>query len=126
MLRDGAKARQRFPKRYRLLQPAAFAAVLRQGRKRRDQCFTVFVSINGLPCARLGVVVSRKVSAKATVRNRVKRHIRESFRRQQDELRGIDTVVIAQAHAATADAATLRASLERHWISIIERCEDSL
>ena len=50
--------------------------------------------------ARLGITASRKVGS-AVVRNRVKRRIREWFRRAgQARLVGLDVVVIARASAA--------------------------
>ncbi len=113
------------PKLYRLLRPAAFSAVLRGGCKTRDNHFTVFVLANTLPNLRLGLVVSRKVSLRAVVRNSVKRQIRESIRRHQRLLKGLDLVVIAQPTAARADGSVLRASLQQHWAGIIEKCEES-
>lgn len=125
MTRAFAYAREGLPKHYRLLRPADFSTVLRHGRKTRDRMFAVFAKPNGLPHVRIGLVVSRKVSFKAVVRNRVKRHMRESARRHHDTLKGVDLVVIAQGPAAAAEPAELRTSLERHWISIIEQCRDS-
>ena len=50
--------------------------------------------------ARLGITASRKVG-NAVTRNRVKRRIREWFRRGgRDLLAGLDVVVIARASAA--------------------------
>lgn len=72
---------------------------------------------------RAGLVVSRKVARSAVARNRIKRHVRESVRHAQSRLTGLDIVVVAQPSAAGAEAAQLRASLERHWISIIAQCK---
>jgi ribonuclease P protein component len=120
-----ARAHEGLPKRYRLLRPANFQAVLRRGEQTRDRLFTVYASQNALAHMRFGLVVSRKASPKAVVRNRLKRHVREAARRHQQQLRGLDVVVVAKSAAATAAPDMLRASLERHWISIIERCKDS-
>ena len=43
--------------------------------------------------ARLGILMSRKVSHRANVRNRVKRCIREAFRLEQRGLAAIDILV---------------------------------
>ena len=43
--------------------------------------------------ARLGILVSRKHSAAATERNRLKRCIREAFRLEQEKLGAIDLLV---------------------------------
>jgi len=42
---------------------------------------------------RLGILISRKHARKATVRNGIKRCIREAFRLEQEKLGGIDLLV---------------------------------
>jgi ribonuclease P protein component len=60
--------------------------------------------------ARLGILVSRKHSAKATVRNRIKRSIREAFRLERQRLGSLDVLVRApyQARPGPAMIARLR------------------
>ena len=43
--------------------------------------------------ARLGLLVSRRHAARAVVRNRIKRCIREAFRLEQDKLGALDMLV---------------------------------
>jgi ribonuclease P protein component len=63
------------------------------------------------PAPRLGVTASRKVGG-AVVRNRVKRSIREWFRRSRARFEGdVDIVVIARPGAACLDCGSLRAEL---------------
>ena len=63
--------------------------------------------------ARLGVTVSRKVG-NAVVRNRVKRRIREWFRRDGQALvAGRDVVVIARSSAAQLTSAEASTQLSR-------------
>lgn len=69
------------------------------------------------PQGRLGVTVSRKVG-NAVVRNRVKRRIREWFRREgAQQAPGLDLVVIARPPAARlasgATSIALNALIER-------------
>jgi ribonuclease P protein component len=62
---------------------------------------------SGHHASRLGVTVSKKVG-NAVVRNRVKRWIRESYRRL-NRIEGADVVVIAKPNAAQSSfAATAR------------------
>ena len=105
------------PKSRRLRSGLELREVSRAGRRIRDSLFSVHTRANSLGHARLGLTVSRKVSRKAVIRNRIKRCIRESFRHIQDKLGGLDVVVIAQPDSGAADAAALRESLQRHWIN---------
>lgn len=66
-----------------------------------------FVS-NGLPDSRCAVVVSTRVSKKATVRNRIKRRIAEILRLNFDKIRsGYDVVCYASARAVDVEYAEL-------------------
>ena len=120
-----ARARRGLPKRYRLLRPANFSTVLDHHCRTRDAIFTIYGKPNGLGHLRLGLVVSRKVSLKAVVRNHLKRLVRESARHHQQQLSGMDLVVIAQHGASAALAPVISTSLEHHWTSIIGRCKES-
>ena len=65
--------------------------------------------------ARLGLAVSKKNCRRAVGRNRLKRIIRESFRRHKEMLEGLDIVVLNQAATHRADNKKLFDSLHRHW-----------
>ena len=80
------------------------------------------VRSNDLGHARLGITVSRRVSPKAVIRNRVKRVVRESFRMQQEQLKGLDVVVVARPPAAGPDRTVLREALQRHWKKAQKSC----
>jgi len=77
--------------------------------------FTVLYRPNGTRTARLGLAIGKKNCRTSTGRNRLKRVIRESFRRRKEQLNGIDIVVINQAAAANSSNKTLFESLEKHW-----------
>jgi len=70
---------------------------------------------NGLAHPRLGLAISKKVLRRAVDRNLLKRVIRESFRHHQQELVGLDVVVLARSHCRSASRRQLRGSLARHW-----------
>jgi ribonuclease P protein component len=82
--------------------------------------FLVVFCVNNRGSARLGIAVSRKVSKRAVVRNRIKRQIRESFRLNKNLLMGMDCVVVAKQAAALTENPALRTSLDTHWRKISE------
>jgi ribonuclease P protein component len=92
--------------------------VFEKAGRSRDKLFTVLCRPNDEDVARLGLAISKKHCRRATVRNRVKRAIRESFRQHQVLLAGLDIVVINNPAAAGADKPTLAESLDSHW----QRC----
>lgn len=98
--------------------------MFRHGCKTRDSYFTVFAKPSVTGHARLGLAVSRRTAPTAVARNRIKRQTRESFRRQQALLAGLDVVVVAQPAARTAAPAALRAALEQHWLKVTRKCKE--
>jgi len=65
--------------------------------------------------ARLGLAISRRQARRAVDRNRLKRLVRESFRRHGDLLHGLDLVVMNRPGAQQRDNRELFRSLELHW-----------
>lgn len=93
-----ARTGQGFPKAARIRRRREFLSLGRTGERRRTESF-IFLSqaTAGLP--RLGLTVSRKVGS-AVVRNRLKRRVREVFRRHPDRPRfHNDVVAIAKVGA---------------------------
>jgi ribonuclease P protein component len=74
------------------------------GRKIHTDSFLVFVSPQSEPGpARIGITASRKLGG-AVVRNRVKRLVREAFRRHSLLFpAGLDVVFIAKKHAVEVE-----------------------
>ena len=114
-----------FPRTARLLQPTEFSHVFQNGTRSSDACFVVLTCGSGAVAARLGLAVAKKAVAEATQRSRIKRTVRESFRRQRAGLPAVDFVVQARAAAGHRDNAELRASLDWHWQEVIKRCRAS-
>ncbi|TFG94836.1 MAG: ribonuclease P protein component [Myxococcales bacterium] len=88
----------------RLLRSSEYSKVGREGRRVAEPAFVLLVSTRedagDDPVQRLGITMSRKVGP-AVVRNRVKRRVREWFRRTRPMFRsGIDVVVIGRSAAA--------------------------
>lgn len=83
-----------FPRQERLRLKRDFDRVFREGLSLQSDLFTVIYLKNGLDFNRIAIVVRKKLG-KAHDRNRMKRWVRESYRRMKPELpRGYDIVVI--------------------------------
>ena len=97
-----------------------------QGRRRHGAWCTVFVVANELGRSRLGITVTRKVGA-AVVRNRVKRRLREIYRRwdERTKLPAVDIVVHAKPQAREASYVELRTEVERFLRSILNGGSES-
>jgi len=99
-----------FPKAARVRRRWEYLAIGRRGRRRHAPHFVVLTTPRSGP-ARLGVTVSRKVGD-AVVRNRVKRRVRELFRRDPARLvPGHDVVVIARSGAGALETAEIAREL---------------
>lgn len=99
----------RFPAAARVRAKADYARVFEQARRTADPLL-VLHRVSGESPARLGLAVSRKVSTRAVVRNRIKRTLREQFRLLRTQLMPGDCVVVARSGAAAATSAQLRAA----------------
>ena len=77
----------------RLADKADFERLLREGSKRSRSGYTFFTSMREAGPPRLGIVITRKHAARATVRNGIKRCIREAFRLEQAGLGALDVLV---------------------------------
>lgn len=86
-----------YPKRLRLRRRREYLAVQRSIHRVVTPHFIVYGRHNGGRETRLGITASRKVG-KAHARNRVKRLVREAFRRHRTGLpKGVDLVMVARA-----------------------------
>jgi ribonuclease P protein component len=90
--KDG-RARFGFGADVRLSTSAEYEHLLRHGTKRSRSGYTFYLSRRAEGPPRLGILISLKHAAKATVRNRIKRCIREAFRMEQAGLGSLDLLV---------------------------------
>ena len=90
---DSKRARFGLGLEKRLASKADFERLLREGTRRSRSGYTFFMAARAEGPPRLGILISRKHAAKATVRNRIKRCIREAFRLEQSGLGAIDVLV---------------------------------
>ena len=77
----------------RLTQKAEFETLLRHGARHSLEGYTIYVARRTGGTARLGMLISRKHSPRAVVRNGIKRCIREAFRLERERLGSIDILV---------------------------------
>lgn len=97
-----------FPRAARILRPADYRRLYKEGRKAGSKRFVMFGIRNDLGRHRLGITVSRKVGS-AVVRNRIKRLFREVFRKSCREIPGqLDFVINAKRECVGAGYADLR------------------
>jgi ribonuclease P protein component len=97
----GAGLHQRLGRSQRLRARSGFLLVQQNGRRIPGQTLVLYAmrrSDGSSHASRLGITVSKKVG-NAVVRNRVKRWIRESYRRLE-RIQDADVVVIAKPLAA--------------------------
>lgn len=99
----------------RLPDRAAFVRVFAGARASRDRHFTVLYRNNGGGPARLGLAIAKKNCRRAVARNRLRRLVRESFRLHQQQLDGLDIVVMNKPGAEKAANRRLFDSLAAHW-----------
>lgn len=93
VLEEAKRARFGFGADRRLAKKTDFERLLREGSRRTRSGYTFFVSMRAAGPPRLGILITRKHAAKATVRNRIKRCIREAFRLEQGALGALDVLV---------------------------------
>ena len=89
--------RYSFTKSQRLLKPKEFQQVFEQQRKQFFRGIVVYYAKSPKPCSRIGLVVAKRHFKQAIVRNRIKRHMRESFRLNASLPEHYDMVLIATA-----------------------------
>lgn len=86
---------QFFLKSQRLLTTKEYQLVFNKFDKKIHQPnFLVFIKKNSVGHARLGMAITKKKIAKAVQRNRIKRLIRENFRKESNQLPFYDMVFI--------------------------------
>jgi ribonuclease P protein component len=66
---------------------------MRKGARRNIDGYTFYLGRRETGEARLGILISRRHASRATVRNRIKRCIREAFRLEHERLGPLDVLV---------------------------------
>ncbi|HKS80987.1 MAG TPA: ribonuclease P protein component [Candidatus Acidoferrales bacterium] len=101
----------KIPRAARLVRRGEYDAVYREGRRRSNREFTIFIRPNGLENSRFGWSI-KKALGSAVRRNRIRRRLREILRLHLREIEpGWDIVIHPRSSAATADFALLAGEL---------------
>ncbi|MCI0651292.1 MAG: ribonuclease P protein component [Planctomycetes bacterium] len=115
---------ERLPRRCRLKKRDEFRRVFGGGRRATCPGFQITALANDLGYARLGLAVGRGVG-NSVVRNRVKRRVREVFRRTQGvRTLACDFVVTPRAEAARLDFDIFRSTLIEVFRRAAERAAE--
>lgn len=107
---------QSFPKSSRLLKQSEFQALKTGSQKYSTASFTVLKKVTGQTNPRLGLVAAKKQMKRAYDRNRFKRLIRESFRKQSFLLKQ-DYVFIIKSAALKLSNQEFEQQVQRFWFS---------
>lgn len=89
-----------------------FAAVFSHRRVLRSKLFNLHYRPNGLPSARIGFVVAKKLAKQAVLRNLIKRIGREAFRLRRSGLPQHDLVLRLVASPRAASRQMIRSELD--------------
>ncbi len=113
-----------FTKSLRLLNSSDFQTVFDDAPLRAShQVFLFLARLNNLSHPRLGLVIAKKHIRRAVDRNRVKRLIRETFRVKQQQLKGIDVIVLSRKGMNDLANAALVEQLNLQWQRLLRRAE---
>ncbi len=117
-------ASQAFPKAHRLLTSDDFQSVFADAPFRAShKYFLILARPNQHNAARLGLIIAKKHIRLATERNRMKRLIRETFRRQPPNLTGIDVIVLARKGMNDLGNQELIDQLDKQWVRIARKAQ---
>ncbi|MEE2732209.1 MAG: ribonuclease P protein component [Pseudomonadota bacterium] len=113
-----------FQRHQRLLTPSQYKSVFDQTEGRVSHSAFLLLARKTQPeqPARLGLVVAKKHLKRAVDRNAFKRVVRTQFRLSQEQLTGLDIVVLARPGVKELDSLQLAAELQKYWPKLMRRC----
>lgn len=120
-MRSAAARDEGLPRQHRLRRRGDYLDCYRRGRRKGGRYSTLFFVPNSLSHPRLGITASRKVAKRAVDRQRLKRRVREIYRRwdQRTQLPPVDLVVNLKPDAKGAGFDELRSALERQLSKLL-------
>ena len=91
-----------FSKALRLRKPFEFDHVFSEKKRLVSKYFIVYYQGNNQIKPRLGIIISKRTARSAVDRNKIKRLVREVFRKTQCNIGGYDVIIIAQKQVLNA------------------------
>jgi ribonuclease P protein component len=104
-----------YSRRHRFTVQGSFGPVLHGSRKARGRYVVVHAAPGRDELSRLGVALTRRLVPNSVDRNRLKRLVRETFRRHVLKRAGLDCVVTLRERFAAAQAAPILAEIRAHF-----------
>ena len=84
-------------KKNRLRKNKDFNKIFKKGKKLNEEILLLIILKNNLKEVRVGVIINKKVSKKAVVRNKIKRRIYNSIKKKLSKIeKGFDFLIIAK------------------------------
>ncbi len=105
----------------RMSQPRDIQRVFQDSVKISNAYVTIRARRRAIKTPRLALAIAKKHVSSAVKRNRIKRVVRESFRRNAALLAGLDVVVISLPALAGTDNESLRQALDAEWPNLLEK-----
>ena len=89
-----------FSKKFRIRNQKSFRSVFSEGARAHSENFVLYSKSNGLGHPRLGISVGKKASPSSVRRNRMKRMLREIFRKNKASFFSNDVVMVVKNDVA--------------------------
>lgn len=115
-----------FPKEVRLLTAYDYSQVFQDVQLRvSSKNFLILARNNEMNYPRLGIIIAKKNVKLAVERNKLKRQLRETFRKERLLLPNFDLVVLAKKNANTQDKALTSKELAHLWQKLKRKAKAS-
>lgn len=102
----------RFPKELKIRKTSDYEEIFGSSKRLRSKHFDILYVKNSLGYSRAGLVVGKKNIRSAVKRNRVKRLIREVFRKNKSLFDSLDVVFLAKQDSDTLNYSNVKREFE--------------
>ena len=113
-----------FSRELRLLKSSDFSFVFERPIRVGNRAFTVLCRTNTHNHPRLGMAIAKKQVKLAVERNKIKRLIRESFRKQQSTIPNYDFIFMVRREINQMENDKILSSLQHIWSKTRKLCAD--